>query len=139
MRKVKYEFITEETIEIEISDEWGDKLKAVKREEWRLNKVEERGSVTFADLDGKELYFESKEYDPLAMIEEAQYQYYRKDHHRRIREAFASLSESQLELLEAIYVRKIPVKEYAEMVGVDHSAISKRLRRIKNKLEKVLR
>ncbi|WP_270304197.1 hypothetical protein [Baileyella intestinalis] len=89
MRKVKYEFITEETIEIEISDEWGDMLKAVKREEWRLNKVEERGSVTFADLDCKEVYFESKEYDPLAMIEEAQYQDYRKDHHRRIREAFA--------------------------------------------------
>ena len=33
MKKIRYEFITEEIVEIEISDEWGEKLKSVKREQ----------------------------------------------------------------------------------------------------------
>ena len=57
MKTIRYEFITEEIVEIEISDEWGEKLKSVKREQWKLDKREERHSVNFADLDGKEEYF----------------------------------------------------------------------------------
>ena len=56
MKTIRYEFITEEIVEIEISDEWGEKLKSVKREQWKLDKREERHSVNFADLDGKEEY-----------------------------------------------------------------------------------
>ena len=33
MKKIRDEFITEEIVEIEISDEWGEKLKSVKREQ----------------------------------------------------------------------------------------------------------
>lgn len=50
MKKIRYEFITEEIVEIEISDEWGEKLKSVKREQWKLDKREERHSVSQQDL-----------------------------------------------------------------------------------------
>ena len=42
MKTIRYEFITEEIVEIEISDEWGEKLKSVKREQWKLDKREEK-------------------------------------------------------------------------------------------------
>ena len=61
MKTIRYEFITEEIVEIEISDEWGEKLKSVKREQWKLDKREERHSVNFADLDGKEAADEQAE------------------------------------------------------------------------------
>lgn len=139
MKKIRYEFITEEIVEIEISDEWGEKLKSVKREQWKLDKREERHSVNFADLDGKEEYFADSEGDPFAMIEEEKNRDYKADHERRIAKAFSELSESQRELLKALYENGMSKQEYADAIGVSPSAISHRLETIRKKLKKVLR
>ena len=139
MKTIRYEFITEEIVEIEISDEWGEKLKSVKREQWKLDKREERHSVNFADLDGKEEYFADSEGDPVAMIEEERYRDYKADHERRIAKAFSELSVSQQDLLKALYEDGMSKQEYADSIGVSSSAISHRLETIRKKLKKVLR
>lgn len=139
MKKIRYEFITEEIVEIEISDEWGEKLKSVNREQWRLDKREERHSVNFADLDGKENCFASFSDDPSEMIEEERYRDYKADHERRIAKAFSELSENQRALLKALYEDGMSAQEYAAAAGVTPSAISHRLETIRKKLKKVLR
>lgn len=139
MKTIRYEFITEEIVEIEISDEWGEKLKSVKREQWKLDKREERHSVNFADLDGKEEYFADSEGDPFAMIEEERYRDYKADHERRIVKAFSELSGSQRELLKALYEDGMTGTEYASKLGISQAAVARRLNRIKRKLEKLLK
>ena len=139
MKTIRYEFITEEIVEIEISDEWGEKLKSVKREQWKLDKREERHSVNFADLDGKEEYFADSEGDPFAMIEEERYRDYKADHERRIVKAFSELSVSQRELLKALYEDGMTETEYASKLGISQAAVARRLNRIKRKLEKLLK
>ncbi|MGN8713798.1 MULTISPECIES: RNA polymerase sigma factor [Hornefia] len=139
MKTIRYEFITEEIVEIEISDEWGEKLKSVKREQWKLDKREERHSVNFADLDGKEEYFADSEGDPFAMIEEERYRDYKADHERRIVKAFSELSGSQRELLKALYEDGMTETEYASKLGISQAAVARRLNRIKRKLEKLLK
>ena len=139
MKTIRYEFITEEIVEIEISDEWGEKLKSVKREQWKLDKREERHSVNFADLDGKEEYFSDSEGDPFAMIEEERYRDYKADHERRIVKAFSELSGSQRELLKALYEDGMTETEYASKLGISQAAVARRLNRIKRKLEKLLK
>lgn len=139
MKTIRYEFITEEIVEIEISDEWGEKLKSVKREQWKLDKREERHSVNFADLDGKEEYFADSKDDPFAMIEEERYRDYKADHERRIVKAFSELSGSQRELLKALYEDGMTETEYASKFGISQAAVAHRLNRIKRKLEKLLK
>ena len=139
MKTIRYEFITEEIVEIEISDEWGEKLKSVKREQWKLDKREERHSVNFADLDGKEEYFAGSKDDPFAMIEEERYRDYKADHERRIVKAFSELSRSQRELLKALYEDGMTETEYASKLGITQAAVARRLNRIKRKLEKLLK
>ena len=139
MKTIRYEFITEEIVEIEISDEWGEKLKSVKREQWKLDKREERHSVNFADLDGKEEYFADLKDDPSAMIEEERYRDYKADHERRIVKAFSELSGSQRELLKALYEDGMTETEYASKLGISQAAVARRLNRIKRKLEKLLK
>lgn len=139
MKTIRYEFITEEIVEIEISDEWGEKLKSVKREQWKLDKREERHSVNFADLDGKEEYFADSEGDPFAMIEEERYRDYKADRERRIAKAFSELSVSQRELLKALYEDGMTETEYASKLGISQAAVVRRLNRIKRKLEKLLK
>ena len=123
MKTIRYEFITEEIVEIEISDEWGEKLKSVKREQWKLDKREERHSVNFADLDGKEEYFADSEGDPFAMIEEERYRDYKADHERRIAKAFSELSVSQQDLLKALYEDGMTETEYASKLGISQAAV----------------
>ena len=139
MKTIRYEFITEEIVEIEISDEWGEKLKSVKREQWKLDKREERHSVNFADLDGKEEYFTDSKDDPFARIEEERYRDYKADHERRIVKAFSELSVSQRELLKALYEDGMTETEYASKLGISQAAVARRLNRIKRKLEKLLK
>lgn len=139
IKTIRYEFVTEEIVEIEISDEWGEKLKSVKREQWKLDKREERHSVNFADLDGREEYFPASKDDPFAMIEEERYRDYKADHERRIAKAFSELCVSQRKLLKALYEDGMTKQEYADAIGVSPSAISHRLETIRKKLKKVLR
>ena len=139
MKTIRYEFITEEIVEIEISDEWGEKLKSVKREQWKLDKREERHSVNFADLDGKEEYFADSKGDPFAMIEEEKYRDYKANHERRIAKVFSELSVSQRDLLKALYEDGMTETEYASKLGISQAAVARRLNRIKRKLEKLLK
>ena len=55
-----------------------------------------------------------------------------------LREAIKTLKPAQQRLVQAVYYDGISVKDYAAQAGVDPSAITHRLRTIKNKLKKLL-
>ena len=56
----------------------------------------------------------------------------------RLNEALTHLSSKQQALIRAIYFEGVTVNEYAKKEGVDHSAISHRLRTIYKKLKKFI-
>ena len=55
-----------------------------------------------------------------------------------LREAVRTLKPAQQRLVQAVYYDGVSVKDYAAREGVDPSAITHRLRTIKNKLKKLL-
>ena len=55
-----------------------------------------------------------------------------------LREAVKTLKPAQQRLVQAVYYDGVSVKDYAAREGVDPSAITHRLRTIKNKLKKLL-
>ena len=72
-------------------------------------------------------------------VEDKEYQRFLKDWvmAERLNEALTHLSSKQQALIRAIYFEGVTVNEYAKKEGVDHSAISHRLRTIYKKLKKV--
>jgi RNA polymerase sigma-70 factor (ECF subfamily) len=57
----------------------------------------------------------------------------------RFYEAIRTLSESQQDLIEQVFIKGISVNEYARQNGVDHSAISHRIQVIRRELKKFLK
>lgn len=56
----------------------------------------------------------------------------------RLHDALAALSDSDRQLLEALYTKKIRINDFAQATGVSRMAVSQRHRRILKKIKKIL-
>ncbi len=127
--KVKYEFATE-TVEIEVSDDWGNILIDLDRQDYNIDHKETRRhcSLEALDVDGNLL---PSDEDVLAEVingTEAE----------RLHRAIAQLEPQQQELVKAIYFEGVPVGEYAKRCGTSQPSISRRKDRILKSLKKIL-
>ena len=116
--KIKYEFVDGD-VELEVSDEWASVLAELDRLERNNDKKEKRRHYSVEDK-GISALFEG--------LGDAE----------RLNEALTHLSSKQQALIRAIYFEGVTVNEYAKKEGVDHSAISHRLRTIYKKLKKFI-
>lgn len=128
--KINYEFVTG-TVEIEVGAEWADVLMECDRVDFNVNQRETRRHTTLSnDVDDAE-WLACEDYNPLLIMEsevEAE----------RIRKAFSMLTPAQKDLVDKVFLEGMSVNEYAAKCGVDHSAISHRIRTIRKKLKKLL-
>lgn len=128
--KIKYEF-ADGDVELEVSDEWASVLAELDRLERNNDKKEKRRhySLEACTYEGADYAVEdegiSALFKDLTELE-------------RLTNAMEHLSDKQKSLIKAIYFDGISVSEYAAMEGVDHSAISHRLRTIYKKLKKFI-
>lgn len=128
--KIKYEFVTE-TIEIEVSDEWAEKLKECDRTEYNNVHAETR---RHSHLDSDAEYGDwvaTEEENPFALIDlyaEAS----------RIWKAISQLSDEQQKLITEVFINGKKKKEYAEEIGISGAAVSQRINTIRKKLKKLL-
>lgn len=127
--KIKYEF-TNETVEIEVDEEWGNVLVDLNRQEYNINHKETRWhySLDACQFEGADFAVEDEALDALfAELTAAE----------RLHTAIAKLKPEQQKLIRAIYFEGVSVNDYARMEGCTQSAISHRLQTIRNKLKKL--
>jgi len=131
--KVKYEFVTGEVIEVEVSDDIGEVIVELDRVEYNNNHKETRRHRSLSVLgdEGEWLIDPNSEIDvdtldcPYGISGE------------KWNCALKELTETQRNAFIAVYRDGYKAREYAEMTGTTEANISKQLSRAKNKIKKV--
>lgn len=129
--KVKYTFVTGEISEIEVTEELGAEIMDMEKTASNKERAETRRHQS---LDAME--FESKSFadqmDVASLVMELMEQ-------ESLEDAISHLLPQQIRLIRAIFFEGMTVNDFAAQEGVDHSAISHRLRAAFKQLKKYFR
>lgn len=128
--KIKYEFVTE-TVEVEVSAEIAELIKECDREEYNNNHKETRRHTTLDNGVDDYEWLSCDDYNPITITEtelEA----------KKIRDAFSTLTEAQKDLIQKVFIEGMSINDYANLCNVDQSAVSHRIKTIRNKLKKLI-
>ena len=119
--KIQYQFATE-TVEIEVSDEWGDVLVDLDRQEYNVNHKETRrhASLEAFNLDGS--LFPSDADIAGDVINNME--------RERLYTAIARLQPQQQELLRRVYFGGEALADIAREEGVSKMALTNRMKKI---------
>ena len=128
--KIQYKFVNE-TISIDVPDDWGEILIDLDRQEYNNDHKETRRHYS---LEGK--VYEGMDYAAEDSGLEALFA--GPTDEERLRAAIQKLAPDQQAMIRAIYFNGISVNDYAARMGVTQSAISHRLQTVKKKLKKLL-
>ena len=126
--KIKYEFANE-TIEIEVSDEWGNIILEMDREEYNNEKKENRRTLSLDigfDAGG---WNASTEYDPLECV-------CAKEDTEKIESALTHLNPHQADVFRKVCMCEMGISEYARSKRISKQAASKCLIAAKNNFKK---
>ena len=127
----RYHFSNGETISIDVSDDWGEILIDLDRQEYNNNHKETRRHYS---LEAK--VYEGMDYAAEDSGLEAIFA--GPTDEERLHTAIRQLSPDQQAMIRAIYFDGVSVNDYAARMGVTQSAISHRLQTVKKKLKKLL-
>ena len=127
----RYHFSNGETISIDVSNDWGEILIDLDRQEYNNNHKETRRHYS---LEGK--VYEGMDY----AVEDSGLEalFAGPTDEERLRTAIQQLTPDQQEMVRAIFFENVSVNDYAARMGVTQSAISHRLQTVKKKLKKLL-
>lgn len=128
--KIKYEFVTGEVVEIDVDEEIGRTIIELERQEYNNNHSETRRHFSLDSMEFEGAIF-TDHTDVLSDLE-------LEEKINEIHTAIAKLNPERQDLLQAIFFDDVMVSEYANKKGVDHSAISHRLKTVYKKLKKYL-
>ena len=127
--KIKYKFANE-TVEIEVTEEWGSILIDLDRQEYNNNHKETRRHCPLSAYSYEGEVFSVEDENLTKLIEDTE--------PGKLLAAILKLSPKQQELIRSIYIDKISVNEYAKRHGVTQSAIAHRLAAAKKNLKKLI-
>lgn len=123
--KIKYQFVTGETVEIEVDEKIGAmylEMERIEENEARRIRYNERRLDTANDHGSWNEWNYSEEHEAFR---------------RRFEIAINSLTDEQKDLVDSLFGGKpMTEKEYGEKVGVSQQAIHKRLETIRKKIRK---
>lgn len=127
----RYHFSNGETISIDVSDDWGEILIDLDRQEYNNDHKETRRHYS---LEGK--VYEGMDY----AVEDSGLEalFAGPTDEECLRTAIQQLTPDQQEMVQAIFFENVSVNDYAARMGVTQSAISHRLQTVKKKLKKLL-
>ena len=127
----RYHFSNGETISIDVSDDWGEILIDLDRQEYNNDHKETRRHYS---LEGK--VYEGMDY----AVEDSGLEalFAGPTDEECLRTAIQQLTPDQQEMVQAIYFENVSVNDYAARMGVTQSAISHRLQTVRKKLKKLL-
>ena len=128
--KYNYEFL-DETVEIEISEEWAAVLYEFDKREYNNNHTETRRHITLDTVKNNNKAVISPELgmaDLMILKEEVQ----------RVEKALESLSLAQKEVIDAVCYEGMIISDFAALKGISRPAATDRLKKARKKLKKHL-
>ncbi len=125
--KIKYIF-ADESLEIEVAEEWGNIVVELNRLEYNMDHRETRRHTSLESFR-----YEDKQYfdDGTDLLTDLM-------NSEMVSRAMSHLTERQQALIRKIYLEGWKYTELAALEGVDESAIRQAVNRAKNKLKKFL-
>lgn len=129
--KIKYQFVNE-TTEVEVEETLGNIIVDLDRRQYNNDHRETRRHISLSRLS-YEGHILAQEDNALTML------FTDESEKQKLHKAISLLKPKQQELIKAIFYEGISVNDYASREGVDQSAISHRLRVVKNNLKKLLK
>ena len=132
MKKYEYSF-SNESVTIEVSDEWAGVLAELDREEYNNDHAETRRHVSLDDGEDGEWLSTAKKGETLIRVAGKIFS----PDDRRFRKGRKALSKKQTELYESVYDRGDSVGEYAADNNIDQSTASKRNSAVIKKFKKI--
>jgi RNA polymerase sigma-70 factor (ECF subfamily) len=127
--KIKYQFM-QETIEIEIDEAWGNVLINLDRDEYNNEHKETRRHVSFDSMDYEGNIFTADNDVTAELI--------RSLDNKALHAAIKSLLPHQKELVRRVYFNGESLASIAREEGVSKVALTNRMKKIHEKLKKVL-
>ena len=127
--KIKYAF-ADETVEIEVSEEWGNILIDLDRQEYNINHKETRRHCSLDAFNLDDTLFPSDD--------DVETEVATKDEYRRLYAAIAQLSPRQQYLIQQVFIEGRKYTDIAREEGVDRTAISHATDRAIKNLKKIL-
>ena len=132
MQVIVYKFVDGTTNAVEVTEEiYLIHLQLVK-EEINNNRRETRRHTSLYYFTDMGIDFEDKRIDIFAEI-------VRKENAERVHKALLTLSNKRRELVHKFYYEEMTMRQIASQTGVSHTAISQRMKTIRNRLKKELR
>lgn len=128
---IKYKFLDDTTSEVEVNDELGMMIKEMDKDGYNLDHKETRRHIQMSALDPEGNYLHSRN-NPLQIIADTE------TYNEFIAKIDMILQPQQKELLIRICFNKEKQKRIAKEEGVSEGAISYRMKKIKDKIKKIL-
>ena len=125
--KIKYEFANE-TIEIEVEEEWADIVIDLDRQEYNVNHKETRRHCSLEAYNLDDALLPSDEDVERDVIAD--------EDKKRLYKAIAALTPDQQELVRRVYFNNERLADIAREQGVSRAALTNRMNRIVASLKK---
>ena len=127
--KIRYQFATE-TVEVEVSEELGNIIVDLNRQEYNNHHKETRRHCSLDAFNPDDALFPSEEDIEAEVVA--------KDQYNRLYAAIALLEPQQKELVRQVFFEDRKIVDIAAEEGVSEAAIRNRLKRITQHLKKIL-
>ncbi len=124
----KYETATG-TVEIEVTEEWAEKLKALDRKEHANDKTESRRHLSLDTSEGSWLTCEDEKLKEFLYGKQ-------KSNKERLYEALDMLKPEQRKVIDLFYFESKTQEEIASIIGIDQSCVSRRIQTAEKNLKK---
>ena len=123
--KIKYQFATE-TVEIEVSDDWGNLVIDLDRQEYNNNHAETRRHASLSAMSYEGDYFEDDRADLSRYADVL-----------ALRDAIKDLPDRQREIIHLHFFEQLGIREIARQLGLDHSTVRESLNAAIKNLKKI--
>lgn len=128
--KIKYAFKDGVVTEVEVSDEIGAVIIDLDRQEYNINHKETRRHCSLDAFNLDDALFPSDD--------DVEAEVTTKDEYRRLYAAIALLEPQQKELVRQVFFNERKIVDIASEEGVSEAAIRNRLKKIIQRLKKIL-
>lgn len=129
--KIKYEFVTGETIELDVTEDIGEIVIEIERDTYNSNRRETRRHNSLEEMHNQGLQFKDNDADILSIVEE-------KETNEGLYNVLDKLLPQQKELIFKVFFKDMSIIDIARSEGVSEAAIRNRLKKIYKKLKKIL-
>lgn len=123
--KIQYKFI-DETVEIEVDEDWGNLVIDLDRQEYNNDHAETRRHASLSAMSYEGDYFEDDRADLSRYADVL-----------ALRDAIKNLPDRQREIIHLHFFEQLGIREIARQLGLDHSTVRESLNAAIKNLKKI--